>query len=213
MNYKAYVFDFDYTLGDSTEGIVQCVNYALQKLGIEGKPTEEIRRTIGLSLKQTYRVLSGDENEQREILFSGYFKQKADEVMVANTKFYPKVKTCMERLKKEGSKIGIVTTKYHYRIAQILAEFGAENLVDVIIGGEDVSEPKPNPEGLLSAIEQLKQDKKEILYVGDSLVDAETAQRAGVTFVGVLTGTTTEEEFERFPRLCIAQSVAELLKK
>lgn len=213
MNYKAYVFDFDYTLGDSTEGIVQCVNYALQKLGIEGKPTEEIRRTIGLSLKQTYRVLSGDENEQREILFSGYFKQKADEVMVANTKLYPKVKTCMERLKKEGSKIGIVTTKYHYRIAQILAEFGAENLVDVIIGGEDVSEPKPNPEGLLSAIEQLKQDKKEILYVGDSLVDAETAQRAGVTFVGVLTGTTTEEEFERFPRLCIAQSVAELLKK
>lgn len=213
MNYKAYVFDFDYTLGDSTEGIVQCVNYALQKLGIEGKPTEEIRRTIGLSLNQTYRVLSGDENEQREILFSGYFKQKADEVMVENTKLYPKVKTCMERLKKEGSKIGIVTTKYHYRIAQILAEFGAENLVDVIIGGEDVSEPKPNPEGLLSAIEQLKQDKKEILYVGDSLVDAETAQRAGVTFVGVLTGTTTEEEFERFPRLCIAQSVAELLKK
>lgn len=213
MNYKAYVFDFDYTLGDSTEGIVQCVNYALQKLGMEERTTEEIGRTIGLSLKQTYRVLTNDENEQRAEVFSDYFKQKADEVMVANTQLYPEVKTILERLKKEGRKIGIVTTKYRYRITHILDKFSAGNLVDVIVGGEDVSEPKPSPEGLLLAAERLETDRAEILYVGDSLVDAETAQRSGVAFAGVLTGTTTEEEFGRFPRAYIAQSVAELLKK
>lgn len=212
MKYQAYIFDFDYTLGDSTEGIVQCINYALRQLSLAEKPVEEIRRTIGLSLKNTYRVLTLDEDAEKAERFSEYFKQKADEVMVANTRLYPGVSQGLEALKEKGCKVGIVTTKFHYRIEQILAKFGAEKLVDVIVGGEDVKEPKPSPEGLLLAAERLEAEKEQILYVGDSLVDAETAQRAKIAFAGVLTGTTTEEEFAEFPRVCVAKSAAELLK-
>jgi len=213
MGYRAYVFDFDYTLGDSTDGIVQCVNYALQQLGLMEKTVEEIRKTIGLSLQNTYRVLTLDEDAKRAEWFSEYFKQKADEVMVENTRLYPGVSGCLEALKEKGYKVGIVTTKFHYRIEQILAKFGAERLVDVIVGGEDVKEPKPNPEGLLLAAKRLETEKEQILYVGDSLVDAETAQRAGVDFAAVLTGTTTEAEFERFPKACVVSGVAELFEK
>ncbi len=165
MGYQAYIFDFDYTLGDSTEGIVQCVNYALQQLGAGEKPVGEIQKTIGLSLKNTYRVLTLDEDERNAGRFSEYFKQKADEVMVRNTKLYPGVQRRLEALKEKDCKVGIVTTKFHYRIEQILAKFGAEGLADVIVGGEDVKEPKPSPEGLLQAVERLGVDREQVLYV------------------------------------------------
>ena len=51
MKYKAVIFDFDYTLGDCTEGIAASVNHGLKKMGYEAGEMEDIRKTIGLSLK------------------------------------------------------------------------------------------------------------------------------------------------------------------
>lgn len=205
--YKALIFDFDYTLGDSTEGIVQSVSFALSELNEEPKSTEEIRKTIGLSLKETYFALTDSKDEEKAELFATYFKQKADEVMVASTQIYKPVKEVFDSLRRKGCKIGIVTTKFHYRIDAILEKFAMNDMVDIIVGGEDVKTPKPDPEGLLYAIKQLKLEKKDILYVGDSVVDAKTAQSAEVDFTGVLTGTTTAEDFAKYKNVCIANDL------
>lgn len=207
MMYKALIFDFDYTLGDSTQGIVQSVLFALAKLGEEPKTTEEIRKTIGLSLKETYFALSNRNDEESALLFDKYFKEKADEVMVPSTQIYEPVKDFFSYLREKDCKIGIVTTKFHYRIDAILAKFAMNDMVDVIVGGEDVKTPKPDPEGLLYAIKQLQLEKKDILYIGDSVVDAKTAQGAEVDFAGVLTGTTSAEDFEKFKNVCIADNL------
>ena len=68
-------------------------------------------------------------------------------------------------------------------------------MVDVIVGGEDVEREKPDPAGLSAAVERLDVAPAALLYVGDSLTDAETARRAGVRFAAVLTGTTASEAF------------------
>ncbi|MBQ8119092.1 MAG: HAD-IA family hydrolase [Lachnospiraceae bacterium] len=211
MAYKALLFDFDYTLGDSTNGIVLSVNYALVKLGHLQKSVEDIRKTIGLSLKDTYFALTGGNNINEAMLFSKHFKEKADEVMVDNTELYLNVKEILSCLRFHGCKTGIVTTKFHYRIQQILQKCQVPDLVDLIVGAEDVQIEKPNPEGLLLAVEQLGIRKEEVLYVGDSLVDAQTAQNAGISFAGVLTGTTTRGEFEDYPNLYIGDTVAEIV--
>ena len=205
--YQAYIFDFDYTLGDSTDGIVQSALYALSKLGEEPKSTEEIRKTIGLSLKETYFTLAKSKDETKAELFAKYFKEKADDVMVASTQIYEPVKQVLTTLREKGCKIGIVTTKYHYRIDAILAKFDMTQLIDIIVGGDDVKTPKPDPEGLLYAIDRLELDKKDILYVGDSVVDAKTAQSAEVAFVGVLTGTTNAEDFAGYNNVCIVKDL------
>lgn len=205
--YKAYIFDFDYTLGDSTEGIVQSVCFALSKLQEEQSSREEIRRTIGLSLQDTYITLTGNKSEERAALFAEYFKQKADEVMVAHTQLYEPVKEVFSFLQESGGKIGIVTTKYHRRIDAILAKFDMSHMVDIIVGGDDVKLPKPAPEGLLYVMEQLQLEKADILYVGDSVVDAKTAQSAEVDFAGVLTGTTSAKDFAKFTNVCIADDL------
>ena len=82
--------------------------------------------------------------------------------------------------------------------------------IDMIVGAEDVKIEKPNPEGLLWAIEHLGVEKRKVLYVGDSLVDAQTAERAGVDFAGVLTGTTKKEAFTEYPSVCVAENMYEV---
>lgn len=205
--YQAYIFDFDYTLGDSTDGIVQSALYALSKLGEQSKSTEVIRKTIGLSLKETYFTLTNSKDEEKAELFSKYFKEKADDVMVDSTQIYEPVKSVLGALREKGCKIGIVTTKYHYRIDAILAKFDMTDMVDIIVGGDDVKTPKPDPEGLLYTIMQLQLDKKDILYVGDSVVDAKTAQSAEVDFAGVLTGTTSAADFANYKNVCIVEDL------
>ena len=69
---------------------------------------------------------------------------------------------------------------------------------DIIIGGEDVKKAKPSPQGLLKALRCLHRKKKDTLYIGDSIIDAQTALLAGVDFVGVLNGMTTREELAEY---------------
>lgn len=82
---------------------------------------------------------------------------------------------------------------------------------DIIIGGEDVTHHKPDPEGLLLAIDRLKACPEEVLYIGDSTVDAGTAAAAGVSFVGVTSGMTTAREFQAYPYDRIISSLGQLI--
>lgn len=207
---KAIIFDFDYTLGDSTNGIVLSINYALEQLGCMTRSTEDIKKTIGLSLKETYFALTTNNDLDKAIKFADFFKEKADKVMVDNTELYVGVKDVLTKLKEIGYVTAIVTTKYHYRIEQILNKFYANDLIDIIVGSEDVKVEKPNPEGLLWAINHLGVKKEEVLYVGDSLVDARTAQNADVNFVAVLTGTTTREEFDSYNCKYIGENIQDV---
>ena len=207
---RAIIFDFDYTLGDSTNGIALSINYALEKLGYSAQNIVDIKKTIGLSLKDTYKALTLKDNLAEAEQFAALFKEKADEVMVANTQLYDGVEVVLKKLKAKGCKIGIVTTKFHYRIEQILNKFGMSEWIDLIVGAEDVKIAKPDPEGLLWAVEHLGIAKDEILYVEDSHVDARTAENASVNFAGVLTGTTSKETFKKYQSVFLGENILDI---
>ena len=119
--------------------------------------------------------------------------------MTVNTVLFLETKSVLAALKDSGARIGIISTKFRYRIKELLDQHFPEDFLDIIIGGEDVQTPKPSPEGLLLAIRQLHATKAETLYIGDSTVDAETAQKAGVDFAGITHGMTTAEELKKYP--------------
>lgn len=206
---RAIVFDFDFTLGDSAEGIIDSANYALEKMGYAPEKAEAIKKTIGLSLAKTLETLTG--NSKDGAVFETYFKEKADEVMVERTTIYDGVKEMLEWFHEQGIKLAIVTTKYHYRIEKILEVNHMEHLIDEIVGGDDVTNPKPCPEGMELLKKHLGICEEEMLYVGDSIVDAKTAEAAGVPFVAVLTGTTDAEDFSPYPHMRILDSASKLL--
>ena len=82
--------------------------------------------------------------------------------------------------------------------------------IDLIIGGEDVNNAKPDPQGLLLCIEKLGLKKGDVLYVGDNIVDAQAAERAGVDFAAVLTGSTTKSEFSSLPNRAVVDKLTDI---
>ena len=192
--YKVYLFDFDYTLADSSRGIVMCFRNVLERHQHTGITDDEIKRTIGKTLQESFSILTGITDADTLEAYKKEYVKEADVHMTVNTFLFPETEEVLTRLKTRGAKIGIISTKYRYRIMELLSKKLPSNFLDIIVGGEDVKEPKPSPEGVLLAIKEFGCNKEEVLYIGDGIVDAETAQSAQVDFAGVLHGATTREE-------------------
>jgi phosphoglycolate phosphatase len=210
MQPKALLFDFDFTLAESSAGAIECVNHALVQLGLPAAEREAIRRCVAYPLPEVLARLTGIEDPHIAAAFSQYFIQRADEVMAPLTSLFPGITDALGTLRQQGYRLGIVSTKYRYRIETILAHHGAEGLVDVIVGGEDVREHKPAPEPLFRALSRLQITAAEAIYCGDHPVDAQAAEAAEVPFVAVLSGTSQRVEFDGFPRVAIVKSVCEI---
>ena len=212
MRKTTLLFDFDFTLADSSQGIFKCINYALRKMNLSEHNYKTIKQTIGYSLPETFKMLTKRNSEEEAHHFVKFFVEKADEIMNLDTKVYPEVFELIPKLKERCFKIGIISTKYRYRIQGVLEKENLDRYFDTIIGGEDVSNHKPHPEGLYMAIKNLGVTKKEAWYVGDSLVDAKAAKQAGIEFIAVLTGTTKEDDFAKEKYGTIIKQLVDLCK-
>jgi len=209
--FSTLFFDFDYTLADSSRGAVECINFALTSLGFPCVTYEEACQTIGLSLPNALACLIGNSSAVQVNEFIKFFTQRADQVMADSTVLFESVPETITMLKRQGFILAIVSTKFHYRIEAILKRENLLHAFDIIVGGEDVFKHKPDPEGLLKAIEIAQSSRSETLYVGDSVVDAETAKRARVPFIAVLSGTTLKDAFEEYEVYAIADRFHDLI--
>lgn len=205
--YQTIIFDFDYTLADSSRGIVESINFALSELNLPAVTAEAAHRTIGLHLDKAFVQLAGDQHVAQTDEFRRHFALRADEVMNDMTLLFEAVPDTVQRLKAQGKKLAIVSTKYRYRIADFLKRENLLHSFDAIIGGEDVARHKPDPEGLHQVAGILNSSMQESLYVGDSVVDAEAAQWAGMPFVAVLSGVTRMEEFAGYPTVAVVDNL------
>ena len=205
------MFDFDYTLADSSEGVISSINYALSNLGLPEAGGDAIRKTIGLSLDEALVTLTGESNRSHAPEFFRLFVERADEVMVDATRLYEFVPDVFGALREANVAMGIVSQKFRRRIECVLERDGLDGRIGAIIGGEDLPALKPDPTGLLIVIDRLCYRPDESLYVGDSVTDAETARRANVPFVAVLSGVTPRESFADLPALDIIRDASELM--
>lgn len=208
---RAVLFDFDFTLADSSRGVVVCMNHALARLGVPAAPADAIRRTIGLDLTTALGVLAGEEWKARAGEFFEHFTRKADEVMVPSTFFLTGAERVLRTLHGAGLPLGVVSTKHRHRVEEALARDGLLAFVDVVVGSDDVPRPKPAPDGLIKAAGTLGIATADCVYVGDSEVDARAAQTAGMEFIAVLSGTTPAEAFARYPARAVLPGVGEVL--
>ena len=209
--YRCYLFDFDYTLVDSTEGIVGCFQRTLQELARPPLSADAIARTIGLPMPEAVGRLLKTTDEACIEEFIRRYQPYADRYMTPGTKFFPGVPEVLARLKESGAHMAIISSKTSYRIQEKLDESDTAKYIDFVIGCREVSAPKPAPEGILAALHRLSLPPKAALYIGDSFVDAEAARAAGVDFAAVTTGTTPAATLARYPHVRIMERLADLL--
>jgi len=210
LEVKGVIFDFDYTLADSSDGVIECANYALGRLGFPAAPDDAIRRTIGLSLPHSLPALVGDEHAELGDEYMRVFQEKAFKIMPDATLVYEFVPSLVDTLLDRGINIGIVSSGRRRRINAVLQRYGLDGRFGVIVGSEDVETMKPDPTGLRRAVDALSTPIESCLYVGDSVTDAETARRAGVPFVAVLSGVTEREAFAEYAPAMVLGSAGKL---
>lgn len=218
VKYQAILFDFDYTLGDSTVAITIGYQKGLAAMGWPAPTTEQVRPTIGMTLQNGYTHLTGDHDEERRNEFFDRFQnavgqravEQGDLTMIHESRLFPGTEELLRALKAAGVPAGIVSTKTGKIIRSIFEYRKLDDLLVLVVGGEDVKRPKPDPQGLLGAVERLGLTPEQVLFCGDTVIDARTAQAAGADFCAVLNGTTPAEAFEAYPCVHIAPDLADL---
>ena len=177
--YRVILFDLDGTLCDTDEMIVQTM-FAIYK---DYKPRivrtrEELYYFSGPPIRETLKNEFPDYDPDQ---MYDVFKKVSKEFYAPCVKAYKDETEVLKELKEKGYILGVVTNKglpltiYSLEICHI------ESFFDVIISADDVSIPKPNPTGILKALETLGiKNKGNVLYVGDNDIDYFTAENAGV---------------------------------
>lgn len=212
MKYKLCLFDFDYTLADATNPIVECFRHTFKEKNIEGFDREKAIKTIGMTLDDAFPALTGIKDEEKIKELIKIYRAKSDEITIENTVLFDDTIETLKYLRDKKIRIGIVSSRMGDRIDKILTHLNCREYVDYIIGYEHVSSHKPNPEGLIKSLEYFKCKKDEVLYVGDSHIDAKAAENGEIDFVGVTTGTTTQEDFEKYNNIKIVNNLSSILE-
>lgn len=125
----------------------------------------------------------------------------------------PGVEDILKALHDKGIKVGLTTDFAREIVDIIVSSMGWDNgIIDTVVAGDEVEHGRPEPDQILAVMEKLGvTDKSAVISSGDTEADVRSAQAAGVTSVGVLTGHLTREQFEPLGADHVLDSSANLL--
>ncbi len=210
MKYRGIFFDFDYTLGDATEAIVAGFLYGLHTMGYPIPTREDIRHTVGFVLKDGFTNLTGETDEAKRDEFCKLYRSICTPAQIATAVLCDGALELLEDLRSRGVKLAVVSSKPKPILTQILERHDILRLFDFVIGPDQLPRPKPDPAGILAALEATGLDRSQVLYCGDTVIDAEAAKNAEVDFCPVLNGTTPAEAFDIWPKVHLAPTLDDL---
>ena len=202
------LFDFDGTLLDTNELIIQTFQHVLDKYfpGVYGR--DEILPFLGPTLDDTFNSINLEQAEEMIGEYRAWNFAMHDELASE----FDGVSKTLRLLKDEGLKMAIVSTKRRDMVMKGLDLLDADGVFDVIIGIDDVTNAKPDPEPVLLALERLGAGKEEALMIGDNYHDIIGGQNAGVRTAGVAWTSKGEEYLKTFNPDYMLQHISDLLQ-
>lgn len=201
------LFDFDGTLLDTNELIIQTFLVVLDEHYPGRFDRQDALSFIGPSLKQTFMTIDPAYAEERIEQFRTINRMLHDELVEE----YDGVSETLRLLKAQGLKMAIVSTKRSDTIRHGLKLMGISDVFDVIVGLDHVANPKPDPEPLHLALTQLGSSPEEALMIGDNSHDIEGGKNAGVRTAGVAWAAKGEELLASFNPDFMLQHISDLL--
>ncbi len=197
MNYSTFIFDLDGTLLDTLQDLAASVNYALSQHGMSTHPIDDIRRFVGngVRLLMERAIPDGARNPQFDETFAT-FRQHYMQHSLDTTHPYDGIPELIHELNTRGCRMAVVSNKMMAVTQELVRHFFPE--IEVAIGEHEVAgiRKKPAPDTVFEALRQLGISltsqlsplTSDIVYVGDSDVDIETARNSGIPCISVLWG-------------------------
>lgn len=194
---KACIFDLDGTLADTLESMAVSTNKVLESLGYGPLPVENFRYYAGDGAKMLIqRALTdaGDvELEHLETAYADYSDIFSKDCTYKVTVFDGMEKT-LKDLKVMGMKLAVLSNKPHAQTKEVIRALFGDDLFDWVQGQQEGIEKKPDLSGALRIASAFGVNPAECMYIGDTNVDMQTGNRAGMFTVGVLWGFRTRQE-------------------
>lgn len=187
--FDVVAFDLDGTLADTAPDLAAALNHVLAELGRPGVPAEAVRHLIGHGGRALLRRGLAATGEASEALVEqGYplFLEYYGAHICDGTAAYEGLEEALDEIAGAGAALAVCTNKNEALTRKLLAALGWEKRFAAVVGGDTLPMRKPGPGPLLEAIARAGGGRA--VFVGDSIVDSETARAAGVTFVAVSFG-------------------------
>ena len=212
---KLCIFDFDGTLVDTISDVVSCLNEALIRNGLKPCQKEYIEYADGCRLETMVEKLIYDCHESIDMvplvmhdyvsIYSPYSKP--------NTKLYPGVLGLLTELKRKGYLLAINSNKNHNSLLKLVSEMFPQKLFSSIIGNNGMIPTKPDPFGVDIICKELNTPKRNVVYIGDTQSDIDTAKNAGIPCIIAKWGNGHFDNNVFYKNVCAVENVCELYYK
>jgi len=194
MRYRAVIFDLDGTLLDSIAGIADSANFLLKKKGYPVFSQEEYKKFVGDGLeKLIYRMLPQKERNNIDRYVQEYravYRKKWQR----KTRIYNGIQELLHSLSRNNIKKAVLSNKSDEYVKIMVNKLLPEHYFEIIWGERSGIPRKPDPLAALEIARQFVVNPDQVLFVGDSGIDMDTAKNAGMVPVGVAWGLREAEE-------------------
>jgi len=206
---KIILFDLDGTLIDSTEAILESFKVAFESFALKAPDDEVIKSLVGHPLDEMFVSMGVDSAyvDQYVKAYKNHYRKISNQ----KTVLLPEAKEAVE-LADAIAYLGVVTTKTSKYAEELLKHLGLMEYFDVLIGREDVINPKPNPEPILKALAKLPKVTDGIWMIGDTCMDMEAASASNIDGIALLCGYANRQSLEKCSHN-IAKNAFEAIQK
>lgn len=207
--YGLILFDFDGTVIDNSEGIYNCINYALGKMDMPLLPEEILRRFVGPSLFDSYMENCEPVPERAE-LFMQLYRERYAPTGHTECRMYDGMRELLVKLNADGYRVAVCSSKPLDFVKKIARNLDMYDLFSYYScpGFSSVTSSKSELIGLAAAYFDVPPEK--VLMIGDRRFDIEAAKEAGTASLGVRYGFAEEGELERAGADFIADTVEDI---
>ena len=211
MKYRGIIFDLDGTLINTLGDLTDAMNHSLAQLGCPLRTQKECRRMIGNGLaKFAERALPENCKHLRDNLQNIMVSHYQQHCLI-KTAPYEEIEEIVRLLGNKGVRLAVLTNKNQEPAEAIVRHFWDDGVFDPVIGICCGRKIKPDPQITLEILEQWQLAASEVIFVGDSEVDMQTANAAGVTPVGCEWGFRNKEQLQTAGAEILIQNPLQLL--
>jgi phosphoglycolate phosphatase len=190
---RGLVFDLDGTLIDSYGAIAASLNHARHHFALPPLPEDFVRGKVGRGLEQLVVELVGAEARDEGVRL---FRSHYAETYADRTHPLPEALATLRRLRERGYRLSVASNKPARFGRAILDRFGMLGLLDVVEGPDTAGTVKPEPAMVRRCLDAMGLEERSTAYVGDMVLDVETAARAALPVILVPGGSSSKDELK-----------------
>ena len=208
--YKMLIFDMDGTILYTLEDLKNTTNYALNEHGFPERTLEEVRRFVGNGIHKLIEraVPEGTSDADIEAVFTTFEIYYKDHCM-DTTRPYDGINDLLTKLRAKGYMTAVVSNKVDFAVQDLVKDFFIGQF-DIAIGEREGVRKKPAPDSVYEVLKEFHLGKDEVIYIGDSDTDLDTARNAGVACIGACWGFRGRAFLEAHGAKLLAENVSDI---